>query len=67
MIAGNYLYNDFSMWFGRNPEIIKHSYWRYKRFLKKYSNRVYRKTDGAERTNKGNTYRRAFDLWWSLL
>jgi len=67
MIAGNYLYNDFSMWFGQNSEIIKHSCWRYKRFLKKYSNRFYRRTDDWMLTGKGNTYRRAFDLWWALL
>lgn len=66
MIDGGELRDDFSMWFGRNRGVIKHPEFHFKRDMKIYANRKYRRTDQERPVGKGNGNRRAFDLWWTI-
>ena len=66
MIDGRELRDDFSMWFGRNRSVIKRSEFHFKRDMKIYANRKYRRTDQERPVGKGNGNRRAFDLWWTI-
>lgn len=66
MIDGGELWDDFSMWFGRNRGVIKRPKFHFKRDMKIYANRKYRRTDQERPVGKGNGNRRAFDLWWTI-
>lgn len=64
MIDSGELRDSFSMWFGRNRGVIKRPEFHFKRDMKIYANRKYRRSDNP--VGKGNGNRRAFDLWWTI-